>query len=101
MLFHGLSNEIVDVSRSTSPPKYGLSLWPFTVQLAFVAGSSSSTAPYGFNSLMMKGPDHLDFNLPGKSLESGIEKQHHLSRLELSLSKLLIMVLLDLFFLEL
>ena len=59
------------LSREKGSTK-GLRRWPFTLKVRLLLALSSSTTPFECTWWIVKGPNHLDFNLPGKiwSLES-------------------------------
>ncbi|CAA7041309.1 unnamed protein product [Microthlaspi erraticum] len=50
--------------------RYGLSLCPLTVKSP-PEWFQITTAPYGFTSFILKGPDHRDLSLPGKRFDAG------------------------------
>ncbi|KAF8116946.1 hypothetical protein N665_0013s0005 [Sinapis alba] len=60
--FRGISSPSAVVVSA----RYGFGRWPFTTNsLPFL--SRNTTAPYNCTSLMINGPDHLDFNFSGNS----------------------------------
>ena len=56
-----------------SPPKYGFTRWPFTLNVS-PSLSSSSTVPNCETALTVNGPDHLDFNFPGNKRRRELNK---------------------------
>ena len=77
------------MSRSTTPPKKIFNLLPFTTQLFCVAGSSTSIAPLGLTSFMLKGPLNLEFSFHGNSLSRECQSNTHCLSLN-SLFKILL-----------
>ena len=57
-----------------SPPKYGFNRWVVTVNVPF-SGCVISAPPCEKSLVTVKGPDHLDFNFPGKSFRLELNKR--------------------------
>ena len=57
---------MIFLSAWNSPPKYGFNRWVVTVNVPFL-GCVTSAPPCEKTLVTVKGPNHLDFNFPGKS----------------------------------
>ena len=61
------ANTSPTLSFGRSPPRYGLTLCPFTLKSLSPFGVISSTAPWGDTLLTKNGPDHFDLSFTGNS----------------------------------
>ena len=78
----GVLSGMVCLFAWNSPPKYGFNRWVLTLNVPF-SGYITSAPPCEKTWVTVNGPDHLDFNFPGKKFESGIKQEDLLPRLEL------------------
>ena len=65
---------MIFLSAWNSPPKYSFNRWVVTVNVPF-SGCVASTPPCEKNLVTVKGPDHLEFNFPGKSFRRELNKR--------------------------
>ena len=65
---------MICLSAWNSPPKYGFNRWVVTVNAPF-SGCVTSAPPCEKTLVTVKGPDHLDFNFPGKSFRRELNKR--------------------------
>ena len=65
---------MIFLSAWNSPPKYGFNRWVVIVNVPF-SGCVTSAPPSEKTLVTVKGPDHLDFNFPGKSFRRELNKR--------------------------
>ena len=74
LLYSFLLSGMVCLFTWNLPPKYGFNRWVLTLNVPF-SGCVTSAPPYRKTWATMNGPDHLDFNFPGKSLSRELNKR--------------------------
>ena len=65
---------MICLSAWNSPLKYGFNRWVVTVNVPF-SRCVTSAPPCEKTLVTVNGPDHLDFNFPGKSLRRELNKR--------------------------
>ena len=65
---------MICLSTWNSPPKYGFNRWVVIVNVPF-SRCVPSAPPCEKTLVTVKGPDHLDFNFPGKSFRRELNKR--------------------------
>ncbi|KAK8696471.1 hypothetical protein V6N13_001605 [Hibiscus sabdariffa] len=55
---------------------YGFNLWPLTLNSWPSFNDLIMIAPWGDTCVTSKGPDHLDFSFPGKSLSQELKMRN-------------------------
>ena len=66
--------ERICLSARNSPPKYGFKHMVATVNVPF-SGCETSAPPCEKTFVTVKGPDHRDFNFPGKSFSQELNRR--------------------------